>query len=279
MKFYRLVKYDIRNGILGKSYLYLINAFLCVIFVCNFYINMLDGQREFEGERLTIMNILLYLFEGKEPFSPEYGNAFVFPVTWLVLFLFAAYITLDYPYSNMTQAGIQVLIRVKSRGLWWAAKCIWVFCGTLLYFAVGYLVTWIICLAFRIDISWEFAESVNVHILNMELENITSGQAVMLVLIFPIMVALAMNYIQLFLGLFLDRIYCFLVIAVILFASTYFSSPVLVGNYAMIKRSVLCQEQGVSLVSGIWINSILIAANIIGGFWRIRRYDILKKST
>lgn len=280
MRFYKLARYDIRNGIGRKAYLYLLTFVLCMIFVCEFGLRVISHGKDFygEGDPCTVTNILFYLFQGKEPFSPEVGNAFVFPVVWLLIFLLAAYITLDYPYHNLTGHGIQVLLRVRSRNFWWFSKCIWVFFSTLAYFFVWYLGSWAASVIFGMDISFRYSEYMNVELLHMELETLRPGQTAVLVVVLPIMTALAVNFIQLCLGLFFDRIYCFMMSAVLLFASTYFQSPAAIGNFAMVKRSILCQEDGVSAAQGITVNGILILLSIVIGFWRIKKYDIIKKT-
>lgn len=280
MKFYKLVKYDIKNGIQRKMHMYFIASILCIIFVAAFYFNIsrkvdISG----EAELFTITNIFFFLFQGKEPFSPELGNAFVFPVIWLIIFLFSAYITLDYPFRNLTEQGIYVITRIRNRTYWWFSKCIFVFCSTLLYFFVLYFTVWIFCRVFGINISFQFAEYINVEILNMELASVTRKQVIMVLMVLPVMTSLAINFIQLFLGLFIERIYCFLITTFILFASTYFQTPVLIGNYAMVKRSVFCVEGEMTIACGVLINISLVVLCIIIGARRIKKYDILKKNS
>lgn len=278
MKFYRLVKYDIKNGIGRKMHMYFIASILCIIFVAAFYFNISRRADISEkAEFFTITNILFFIFQGKEAFSPELGNAFVFPVIWLFVFLFPAYITLDYPFHNLTEQGIYVITRIRNRTYWWFSKCIFVFCSTLLYFFVWYFTIWIFCRVFGIAISFQFAEYINAEILNMELASLTRKQMIMILMVLPVLTSLAINFIQLFLGLFIDRIYCFLITTVILFASTYFQTPILIGNYAMVKRSIFCVEGGMTIVCGVLINTSLIVLCIIIGARCIKKYDILKK--
>lgn len=279
MKFYKLVKYDIKNGIERKMHMYFITFILCIIFVATFYFNIshrvdISGEADF----FTITNIFFFLFQGKEPFSPELGNAFVFPAIWLFVFLFSAYITLDYPFRNLTEHGIYVMTRIRNRTYWWFSKCIFVFCSTLLYFLIWYSTTWLFCRIFGINISFQFAEYINADILNIELPSITKKQIIMLLMVLPVMTSLAVNFIQLLLGLFIERIYCFLITTIILFASTYFQTPILIGNFAMVKRSILCVEDGMTIVCGVLVNISLVVLCIIIGIRRIKKYDILKKT-
>lgn len=281
MKFYKLIKYDIKNGIGRKIHMYLYAFLLCIIFAATFYYNICTYKMNVSGETeaFTITNILFYFFQGKEPFSPELGNAFVFPVVWLIIFLFSAYITLDYPFRNLTQHGICLLTRVRSRTYWWFSKCIFVFGSTLLYFFAWYFAVLVFCKIFGINISFQFSEYINMEFSDMELGTVTREQIIMLVIVLPVLTALAVNFIQLCLGLFLNRIYCFLIITILLFASTYFQTPLAIGNFAMIKRSVLCAEGEMTILCGVLVNTSLIALCIIVGAVRIKKYDILKKNS
>ncbi len=280
MKFCKLLRYDLKNGIGQKLLIYLLSFVVCVIFMGSFYFNFVSRSGEFAGEKspLTIANLLFYLFQGKEPFSPEMGNAFVFPVVWLLLFLLPAYITLGYPFQNLTRQGIQVIMRIEKRKYWWLSKCAWVGCCTILYFALCYLAATLFCLVFGIDISFQYAEYVNAEMLDMQLEHCTEGQVMMLVVILPVMTSLAINLLQLCLGFFFQRVYCFVIISVILFVSTYFHTPIAIGNFAMVKRSIYCVENGMNFTDGLLIDSMVIAASIIVGLVRINKYDILKKN-
>jgi hypothetical protein len=85
----------------------------------------------------------------------------------------------------------------------------------------------------------------------MELESLTHEQEIMLLIILPVMTALSLNFLQLCLGLFIDKTYCFLLVAFLLFTSTYFKNPIAIGNFAMVKRSVYCMEEGMSTQMGL----------------------------
>lgn len=279
MKFCKLIKYDVVNGIWRKGGRYLILAFLCIIIFADFYrkalfVNSLPGN----GKEATIINFLFYFFEGKEPFTPSPDNKFVFPAVWLIIFLYAAYVTLDYPFQNLTEHGTQVIFRIGSRRMWWFSKCFWVALSTLLYFSILYIVIFILCIVFHIDVTLGFSDKINMNAMCLSFQNPASaGQVAMMVYVLPLMTALAVNFIQLCMGLFVKKIYTFLISALLLFSSTYFQTPVAVGNFAMIKRSTFYQNGGMTIEQGMIVNSLLVIAMIIIGYLRIRKYDIIKK--
>ena len=88
---------------------------------------------------------------------------------------------------------------------------------------------------------------------------------------------LAANSVQLVLGFFLDRTYCFLATAALLFASAYFHTPLLIGNHAMVKRSVFCTGQGLSPGAYLAADLAVTVACMAAGLVLIQRHDILNK--
>ena len=117
---------------------------------------------------------------------------------------------------------------------------------TALYFVLLYGVTAAFCGAFGIGITMDYGAEANELLLHMEMAPCSTGQAFLMLYVLPVTAALAANSVQLVLGFFLDRTYCFLATAALLFASAYFHTPLLIGNHAMVKRSVFCTGQGLS---------------------------------
>jgi hypothetical protein len=255
-----------------------VSAFViaCVI-IGNFY-SQYDSCEDYLAEQLTSTNILFYLYQGKEPFSAEWGYAFVVPVVWILIFLFSAFLTLDYPMKSLSGHGVQVITRIGKRTDWWGAKCVWIAESTLIYFGIWYLTVIGVCKVTGADISFGYSQLVNSELLELEMGHLTHTQEMMMLIVIPIMTALSLNFLQLCLGLFMDKIYSFLLVAFLLFASAYFKNPIAIGNFAMVKRSVYCTEDGLSMQMGLVINAILIVSCMIIGFFRIQKFDILKNN-
>lgn len=279
MKFCRLVKYDFINGIWGNIKYYLVLALICIIFFLDYYYKVMFGMQALDSnEEVTIINFLFYFFCGKEVFTPTIESVFIFPTIWFLIFLLAAYFTLDYPFQNLIEQGTQVFLRSGSRGMWWLSKCYWVGFSTLLYFLVFYITILVLCIFFHISISIGFSKNINIITMGLDFKNsVNSRQIIMLIFVLPLMTALAVNYIQLCLGLFVKKIYAFLGSALILFVSAYLQTWIAIGNYAMIKRSRFYDADGVTFKQGIAVNSFIIITVIIIGYLRIGKLDILKK--
>ena len=170
--------------------------------------------------------------------------------------------------------GIQVILRIGKRSYWWESKCIWITISTLLYFGIWYMTVIVYGRVVGMDISLNYSQEINSELLEMELETLTHSQEIMLLIIMPVVTALSLNFIQLCLSLFMNKVYSFMFVIFLLFASTYFKIPVAIGNFAMVKRSVYCIDEGMNVYGGLAVNCIIIISCIIVGFLRIRKYDI-----
>ena len=196
----------------------------------------------------------------------------------MVLFLLCSFLTLDYPFHNLNGHGVQVVTRMRSRRVWWASKCIWVAVATLFYFILLYTVAAAFCIALGIPVTLGYGTEVNEELLHiLDMEPFGTGDAVLVLCVLPAATALAVNAVQLVLGFFLDRIYCFLATAALLFASAYFHTPFLIGNYAMVERSVFCTGKGPGPAACLAADLIVAAACVAAGFVWIQKYDIMKK--
>lgn len=280
MRFYKLVKYDLINGICHRWYHYAGGAVIALLFFGDFTIRILGYAGDAAGlpEGISVTDYLLYFFQGKEAFVKGQQGAFLFPAGWMLLFLYSAWLMLEYPLSNLTGHGIQVITRTGKRRAWWLAKCIWTAVGTMVYFSVIYLTLLLVCRIFGIDISFSYAKDISSNLLKLSfLQHPSKQDFLLLLVILPVLTAIALNLMQLCLGLFAKRIYGFAVAALVLLASAYYQSPLAVGNYAMVKRNILVMPWGVAAWQGILVNMGLIFCSVITGLWRVKNYDILIK--
>lgn len=280
MKLYKTIRFDLRNGLGKQGYRYLGMAVMAVIFSVTCLLKTYGYMKRIGGSMagMSVVNILLCLFQGKEPFNPDELVVFDFPVEWFLLFLYCAYIHLSYPYKNITEYGTQMFIRIQSRGRWWFSKCVWVICGTALswalFFAGVFGVAAMAGLGLDTGFSTEICEAMwQIYDFSPE-----KTELILLLGLMPVVTAVTINLLQLCLGLFMERVYSFLTVAVLLFASAYFQMPVLIGNFAMVKRSVYCGGR-MTISMGLCIDGAVIALCLLAGYLRICRYDLLKKET
>ena len=95
-------------------------------------------------------------------------------------------------------------------------------------------------------------------------------------LLLPLLTMAGLNLFQMALSLFIKPFYSFIVTVAILLLSTYYLSPVCIGNYAMPLRSHMILTNGVGLNTGLLVSVILIAVSVIAGGLVFRKRDILR---
>ncbi|WP_017473060.1 hypothetical protein [Amphibacillus jilinensis] len=277
MTFYKLLKYDVKNGFrLGLINL-LIVALFALAFCIDFYLRK-NGAYIFDASTPegTFIDYLFYIFGGIKEYIPSRTDGFIFPVKWLLLHLFILYSTLYYPYRDLSSLGLNILVRTKGRMAWWLSKSLWNICYVLACYLVIFLTVFGFCLIMQEPISLNITPMFVNDLLEADSPfDIFSTQLVYIILFFPLFISLALNLLQMTFVLFIKPLYSFGVMAVILLASAYLLTPILPGNYAMPIRSEHVVENGVQVTDGVMMVLLLIAASFIAGCDYFRRYDIL----
>ena len=93
----------------------------------------------------------------------------------------------------------------------------------------------------------------------------------------PLLVTLSLSLVQMLLCLILRPALSYVVSIVVMIASAYCPSPLLLGNYAMALRSSKVMGNGVSLGAGLLLTAALIILSAALGAALFRKTDILQK--
>lgn len=133
MTFFKLCKYDLKSGMRRESVKYLVCAILFLGFCVGFIYTKGKGL-----EARTFGDFLFFITAGMEEYIPMPGNIFMVPALWVLMILAPLYITLYYPFYDLTAYGKNVLINAKSRLAWWLSKCFWAISCVFIY----YLLLW-----------------------------------------------------------------------------------------------------------------------------------------
>lgn len=212
----------------------------------------------------------------------EYGfdasRAFEIPFQWLLLVLLAVYINFDLTEESSAGVYVQLLLRAGDKKQYWLSKMLCIAVGTGVYFVLGVTVTLICGLALGGVPTLEIDPLILsvMHVSSMVPREADSpGFIPALLMVWFAILTVAL--LQQFVSLLIKPIGSFLVTAVFVFLSAYFMTPVFFGSYAMMIRSALLCEGGVSAVEGILILSLVSLASIAGGCIVYDRKDILSK--
>ena len=275
MKCFKLVRYDLKNGLLRNA-VFLLTP-LCVAIICNQCRHLLAAWEQPCGWAIY----LAYCFKGMQIIHREtLQSAFQIPVLWLLILVLPLAVTLNFPFRDIKTIGTQMLLRSKRRTEWWLCKCVWNLCCTAVYFAIVLLIITLFCLCNGSALSLAtpmapmmalFSESD----ITTAVEEMTTGQTVFYLIIMPFMALAAIDMLEMFLSLLFRPVCSFLFSVALVAASSFVTSPLLIGNYANLARCGAFIHGGLDGVTGFWICSGVVLFSVLAGSAVFHCRDIL----
>ena len=275
MKYIKLLKFDIKNGIIRNKFFWISIFVISFLFVVDNYVNM-NKIRGYDIE-CSFGDILMYIYGGMKIYVPSRENRFQFPAIWTILFITQLFGTLNYPYMDLNSYGKQILIRTDGRILWWLSKCIWNITYTLLYHSIIWGILAIYCIIFKYNIDF----SVNIKLIayffeipQPELIEDISGLP-FYVFVLPVLTSVFLCLFEMMLSLFFKTINSFLIMSCITICSAYLTKPYMIGNYGMIVRCDKILPNSIDFRFGFFLMIFIIFATFVIGSIRFKRYDII----
>lgn len=272
MKFLRLLKSDMRNGIARLWYRY---AAALGVFTLSAVFLWSASAAQGAGP-LSFGDYLVAAFFGMKEYFFELRDPFNFPALWMLVFLVIAYLTLNYPYEDLMGSGKHELVESGNRSLWWFSKCCWVVASVLLFYAAAAFGVFLVALAAGGSLDLSLSPSLPALL--------DFGSAILpapwniagLLLLFPAM-TMALCLLQLLLSLAMKPMPSFFCSIAILFFSAYFKEPFLPGNYLMAARSEVFIASGMSAVEGAGIALGMAIVSVLCGWALFLNKDIMEK--
>ena len=275
MRFIKLLKFDITNGILRNKFFMISTFALSALFMIDNFINM-NRIREYNVE-CSFGDVLTYIYGGMKNYVSSREDRFRFPAIWTTLFITQLFGTLNYPYKDLNSYGKQILIRTNGRMLCWLSKCIWNIIYTLLYHATIWSFCLIYCIAFKYNI--DFSINVKLIAYNFEIpqpelvENIS--KLPLYIFLVPVITSIVLCLIEMTLSLFFKTINSFLIMSCITICSAYLSKSFMIGNYGMIIRCKEILPDGINFDTALPLLCGIMIATFIIGLVKFKRYDII----
>lgn len=278
MRFIKDLVFDFRQGILRSGTLLLVPAVIAAVTFFDFYAK---ARRYLEQGMIQSTvdygDYWFYMYGGMCEYIPSPDNPFQFPAVWILVFLVLPFVLLNYPFRDMYGVGQQILVRSGRRSLWWLSKCCWNFCGTVLYHLIIQAAGLVLSLVFEVEISNRIHMDFINLVFNIRYQEVWNPSSLPVAAFpLPMLVSAAINMLQMTLSLFIRPMFGFFAVAVLLLASAYLLSPLLIGNYAMAFRYDWMLKVGVSMGAGMRIAAILLFLAVLSGLVRFRLYDILE---
>ena len=263
MTLYNVLSHDFRNGLMRKKYF-----IATVIALVNFFDFIYSDYRL--GLNGSFLDVILHLFNGCAPIiSGERGRL---PLLWLLALSLSLILGMDYPLKDLTENGMQILIRCNNRKLWFFSKCIWNIFHCLTYFIILVGTSFVLSVLFNVDISFTASENWLPFLFPNESSiHFTVTQGILVGILMPWLTIAAVNLLQMNLCLLFRPIVGFVICLSILVLSVFSTSPILLGNGAMTVRLVNTDVRTLIFLSDIFtaFGSTLL------GFVYFSRMDIL----
>lgn len=282
MRFFKLVFYDIKHGLLKKWKwcigILLMNFAFLLLFLLKLatYNKGARIQHTVPAVIPTFGDISFFIFAGMAEYIPQPDQSFAFPLIWLLLYIVLLWLTLEYTNNDLTTSGQQLLIRTHGRTLWWLSKCVWNFLCVLCFFILIWGEVLLFCIArgYPISLSMHAIFLESIIPAQMDAKGYLLPQLFSLFLVTPL-VMYALSMFEMVLTLWVKPVASFAVTSGVLVVSAYKLSPLLIGNYAMPVRSSAFYSSGVDATTGVFLAGILIILSIVVGIVRFRKLDIL----
>lgn len=274
-KFVKFLRYDLKNGILSawKHYLLALVFFLCIGVDFLYRCAVFQPKQNF-----TLGDFAAYVFAGMRKYVPSIYDSFRFPALWVLLFALILYGTLRYTDEDMRGFGQHTMLHSASRNAWWFSKCAWNALSVLTFFLLLWVVMLLFALCGDLQFSFEISPYIDLFLDAGEVRIPSVEWSLTLELfILPPMVAIALSMVQMTLSLFMKPVFSYICSLVYLLASAYYTSPALLGNYAMVLRSEQVMENGVSPTVGVLYATVLTVLSAALGHMLFRRHNILGK--
>ena len=276
MKFKKFVKFDCKHGI-GKQWSKYVGAIvLFTIFSLSLFSSYLSTPAA--SRKLSLGDYLFNIWAGMSEYVPSPDNPIRIPALWMLMLLWMFYLTLYYPYHNLTGIGKQLLIVSGNRYSWWFSKCIWIILCVLTYYSIGFAVTlmWTIFSGGILDLT---VSKYVLDFLKINQSNMPLGPYRLNVgtLLLPILVTTAICMIQLILSVLIRPIFSYLITVAYLFLSVYFQNSFFIGNYMMAARNTSFSLSGMTPWHGAVIAVFVIIVSIVGGSAIFNKIDIIDR--
>ncbi|MCM1468622.1 MAG: hypothetical protein NC086_10790 [Alistipes sp.] len=259
---FSFLQYDIKNAV-KRNRLKVILIFLVCFVIC------LDYDRKVSSPA-GFWNYVVYAYAGMEEYFPETGMRFEIPVYWLLLTLYAPYLTGSYAYDEMRNGfGLQALVRMKKRTGWFTGKVL--YCLTCVSFF--HLTVWsgFFFFSLILNSSPQLSDIALLEPLGRSLEKILPQNCFyVLLLLLPIVESVFLSVLQIVVSIVLKPVLAYLAVIVYVIASVYWRNTFLIADYTMLLRN---QGDG----RGVLIMVILIIAEIMIGILVFEKKDLLKQ--
>lgn len=282
MRFFNIFRYDFRYGFLSRPGRWAAVVLYAVFLFSSFSFSIFHG---FYGEvdslwsinslSLSVGDLFVADLGGKLPPDFRQLQSYSFPTSWFVWQIIPCVCTLSYMIEDLSQGGMQVLIRAQKKSWWWFSKCLWNLWVVLVCYGLEYLSLWVLSLISGKAQTWELNSRVFQFSFAQALPSTHSTHLFVSLCLLPCLAGMAVNLMQMTLSLFVKPVFAFTAVCCYLIVGVYYAHPLMLPNYAMPVRSAAVGIYNFRPELGIGLCLLAFAACFMVGAWKIRKKDIV----
>lgn len=283
MNVFKILLCDIKEGTLKNRRF--IAAPLIALFVCmlaQIRIDFFSDSFELRNNP-TLFNLLIEAFRGSDPLSEVREMHAPLPYIWLSIFIFSMFTVFDYAHDDISNFGMQIILKTGKRTSWWHSKCIWVMLSGIYYYGL-FILTMLgfanmngYTMSFKDNtIFSDLLANCSTYYTYKNIEEVT-GTELLLFILSPLIVICTLNIFQVTLSLLIKPLYSFFITLGVLLLSVFVDWTAIFPRTAMMTYSSHYYQNGYSMKIG-WIVciAVIFASVVIGRIW-FKKYDILSQ--
>lgn len=279
-RFLNQVRADLKHGIAEGYLRYVIVFVISVVLSNDFFQRMASSIQRGGIENVSFAEGLLSFFEGMDEYISGANSFFEIPVSFLLINIFLAFIIGDYATKDIYGFGKLTLVRSKTRWSWWNSKVLWCIASVLLFYLViyaGVAFMYLVRIGIPKTALFEVREEVMRMIIPAGYQPGDMNILLWTVILLPVCTSIAVSMLQVTLAFLTSPIISYVITLAIFVFSAYFMKWFLVGNYLMIYRSSIINENGIVFRQALITDAVLFGAAFVGGYLYFRRFDVLSK--
>lgn len=268
-----LVKHDLRQGILYRWKFFLISL-LYFVFIDIVFIVGINTMFADTNVKCSISDIMLNIFIGNKSCDPTEGNGVNIAINWIVFHALLFSSIGFYLIDDLKKSATQIILRTKSRTLWWTSKIIWCTVLVVSYYLLFFICA-VLCGFFSGNMTFSLSDEIVSELYEITLQGVSVGKTIFTIIVLPMIVSISFAIVNAFVSLIVKPIISLILVVCYLVASAFYESPILLFNYSMVLRNNFDGVNGVSNQNGVLISIVLLLICFTIGIKVIKKKDIL----
>ena len=268
---------ELRYGLLSGWYRFILPFVFGLIYADSFirhirtYVSISNIDLQ-----VSFMDCIIYVFKGMKEITPS--NPFELPVQYSFIILMLALFIGSYPLKNLHDFGKNILIRSRRKSDWWFSKCIWNISMVMAFFVSIYAGAGFRCIltgSMFCGIGDVSADAIGI-ILGCNKDNIYDTELMtIMAIILPILTGIALSLFEMMMAFLTSPVISYISIITIAIFSAYYTKWFMPGNFLMSYRYVQACNNGITLMTSVVVDVVIIVASIVIGKIYFNRCDVL----